>query len=57
MNYKGVSYIELIPILTAGIKEQKRIIESQDNTIKTLQNQLNDLNARLSVIEDRLLKQ
>jgi hypothetical protein len=57
VNYKGVSYIELIPILTAGIKEQKRIIESQDNTIKTLQNQLNDLNARLSVIEDRLLKQ
>jgi hypothetical protein len=56
VQYKGVDYIELIPILTAGIKEQQTIIENQNTTIQDLQNQVNDLNARLAVIEKLLKK-
>ncbi|MGD0709825.1 MAG: tail fiber domain-containing protein [Bacteroidales bacterium] len=46
INYKGVNYIGMIPVLTQAIKEQQVIIESQ-------QTEINDLKARLDKLENK----
>lgn len=58
VSYKSVNYIELIPVLIQGIKEQQLIIEnqeqklnSQDSTIENLQQQLNQLLIRVQQLE------
>ena len=56
VHYKGVSYIEIIPILTAGIKEQQAIIEKQGNTISAQQQQIDELTGRIAAIEKMLHK-
>ncbi|MDY2588347.1 tail fiber domain-containing protein [Winogradskyella aquimaris] len=53
IEYLGVNYIGLIPILTAGIKEQQEIIEQQNETIEAQQLLLQDLLRRVEALENR----
>lgn len=60
IEYLGVNYVGLIPILTAGIKEQQQLIEQQQQTINeqqqtlvTQQQMLQDLLARVETLENR----
>lgn len=53
IEYLGVNYIGLIPILTASIKEQQNIIDQQQQTINAQQQQLQDLLARVEALENR----
>jgi hypothetical protein len=46
VDYKGINYIGLIPVLTEAIKEQQQIIDSQ-------QDMINDLMSRVSKIEQQ----
>ncbi len=45
VKFKGVEYVQLIPILTAGIQEQQHIIESQNERIEALESRLRKLEA------------
>ncbi|MCE3294967.1 MAG: hypothetical protein K0R65_681 [Crocinitomicaceae bacterium] len=54
LKFKGVEYEELIPLLIAGMKEQQSEIEDKDSVIANQQSQLNDLNSRLSQLENCL---
>ncbi len=47
LEYKGVNYNSFIAILTKGIKEQQHVINTQDSVI-------NDLNTRLTTLENCL---
>lgn len=47
-QFKMVNYIQIIPILTQGIKEQQQIIESQNDKIKSLEKKLADLEAKVN---------
>jgi len=52
-EYLSVNYIGLIPVLTAGIKEQQNIIEQQQQTIEAQQALLQDLLRRVELLENR----
>ncbi len=63
INYKGVNYTGMIPVLTQAIKEQQAIIEKQAGTIESLktdndaQKKINEeLKARLDKLENLLTK-
>jgi len=60
IEYLGVNYVGLIPILTAGIQEQQQLIDQQQQaiaaqrqTITTQQQMLQDLLARVEALENR----
>jgi hypothetical protein len=53
IDYLGVNYIGLIPILTAGIKEQQEIIEQQQQQIRAQEVLLQDLLRRIEALENR----
>ena len=53
IEYLGVNYIGLIPVLTAGIKEQQNIIEQQQQTIDAQQQLLQELLNRVEALENR----
>jgi hypothetical protein len=50
INYKGVEYQELIPLLIAGMKEQQNLISSKDSIINNLNDRLTQLENCLSGI-------
>jgi hypothetical protein len=54
IQYKGIEYSELIPLLIAGVQEQQNEIEEKDSLITSQQTQIDDLNARLSQLESCL---
>ena len=54
VNFKTVDYTKLIPLLIAGHQEQANEIADKDATIDSLQAQVNDLNSRLSNLENCL---
>lgn len=43
VEYKGVNYIEMIPVLTKAMQEQQQIIETQQQLIEQLQQRLSAL--------------
>lgn len=43
VKFKSVEYVQLIPVLTAGIQEQQAIIESQNARIEKLEEQVQKL--------------
>ena len=45
IEYKGVNYTEMIPILTKGIQEQQEIIENQQTTNEAQQQTIQEQNA------------
>ncbi|MEZ5018454.1 MAG: tail fiber domain-containing protein [Flavipsychrobacter sp.] len=45
VEFKAVEYVQLIPILTAGIQEQQAIIKSQNERIETLEDRLRKIEA------------
>ncbi|NNE33515.1 MAG: hypothetical protein HKN40_14250 [Winogradskyella sp.] len=53
VDYMGVNYIGLIPVLTAGIKEQQSIIDRQQQTIHAQEQVLQNLLARVEALENR----
>lgn len=53
IEYLGVNYIGLIPILTAGIKEQQQIIQQQQQTIDAQEIMLQNLLSRVEALENR----
>ncbi|WP_411894865.1 tail fiber domain-containing protein [Winogradskyella sp. A2] len=53
IEYLGVNYIGLIPVLTAGIKEQQNIIEQLQQTIDAQQQLLQELLNRVEALENR----
>ncbi|MBL7911207.1 MAG: tail fiber domain-containing protein [Bacteroidia bacterium] len=46
-NYKGVKYVNLIPVLVAGIQEQQQQIEKQSESIINQQKQIEELKTLL----------
>jgi hypothetical protein len=50
INYKGLNYIALIPILMKGIQEQQAIIDSKDSIISNINDRLTRLEKCLSSI-------
>lgn len=45
VEYKGINYISLIPVLTQAIQEQQKIIEGQEERIDRLERELDELKA------------
>ncbi len=43
LDFIGLNYIEFIPLLTRGIQEQSKIIDSMKNNNAAMQNQINQL--------------
>lgn len=54
ISFKGVEYEELIPLLVAGHKEQSATIDSLQTANEDLQEQVTDLNDRLTQLENCL---
>jgi hypothetical protein len=54
VSYKAVNYIELIPILLQGIKEQQEIINTQSTQINDLNQELNSLKQRMNELLNRI---
>ena len=50
-GYLGISYIQLVPVLIAGMQEQQGIIEDQQLELSTLRSEINQLHR----LEDRLI--
>jgi hypothetical protein len=50
----GVRYSDLIPILIKSIQEQQKIIEDQNIKNKELEDQLNEINEKFTLIEQKL---
>ena len=48
VEYKGINYIGMIPVITEAIKEQQQIIETQKIMISNLEGQVNTLANELS---------
>ena len=53
-DYKVVSYVSLIPVLTKAIQEQQDIIDTQQESINNLENQIEILINRIENLEKRL---
>lgn len=53
VEYKGVAYLEIIPVLTAGIREQQQVIERQEALIAAQQKALEDLTRRIGILESK----
>jgi hypothetical protein len=49
--YKGINYVNLIPVLTKAIQEQQAIIDEQEQRIESLESQLLDIQRRLEKLE------
>ena len=47
VNYVGLDYMSLIPVLTGAIQEQQQIIEDQETRIQKLEAQLQEVMSRL----------
>lgn len=54
IEFKSIDYTKLIPLLIAGHKEQAAVIDSMSTVNDSLQAQLNDLNSRLTQLENCL---
>ncbi|MGV3611428.1 MAG: tail fiber domain-containing protein [Fluviicola sp.] len=54
VDFKTVDYTKLIPVLISGHKEQAAKIQAKDSIIDSLQNQVADLNDRLTQLENCL---
>jgi hypothetical protein len=54
INYKGVEYGELIPVLIGGIQEQQDMLTAQDSIINTQDSLITNLNDRLTSLENCL---
>lgn len=54
INFKTIDYTKLIPLLIAGHKEQNTVIDSLKTVNDSLQEQITDLNDRLSHLESCL---
>lgn len=50
LEYKGVNYIGLIPVLTKAIQEQQEEIETLIEEKEVLENRLNELEAKLNAL-------
>ena len=53
-EYLGISYINLIPILTKGIQEQQEQIENQNDKINDQQIELEEKDQQIANLTDRL---
>jgi len=51
-GYKGISSVELIPILVKAIQEQQKTIEQQQKTTDEQKDMINDLNERITKLEE-----
>jgi len=51
-GYKGISTVELIPILVKAIQEQQKTIEQQQKTTDEQKDMINDLNERITKLEE-----
>jgi hypothetical protein len=56
VQYKGVAYIEIIPILVAGIREQQEVIEKQQEMIGQQQRAIEELRKKMCQMEKILNK-
>jgi hypothetical protein len=56
LEFKGINYIGLIPILTAAIQEQQQLINAQKEEIDLLKNQNEQLFQKFEELESRLNK-
>ncbi len=54
IDYKTLNYEAIIPILVKGHKEQNEVIQSQDSVITAQQTEIDDLNDRLTQLENCL---
>lgn len=61
LDFLHVDYAKVVPILVEAVQEMSEIIENQsttiselENTVASQQNQINDLNARLTTLENCL---
>jgi len=54
VNFKGLEYQQLIPILVQAMQEQNMVIDSLTTTNDSLQSQITDLNNRLTNLENCL---
>ena len=52
IEYKGINYIGLTPILVKAIQEQQNIIEEQNEKIESLKKEINSINERLKKLEN-----
>jgi hypothetical protein len=52
IEYKGINYIGLTPILVKSIQEQQNIIEEQNEKIESLKKEINSINERLKKLEN-----
>jgi len=55
-DYLGVSYSELIPVLIGAIQEQQKIIDSQSNYIKQMDNEMDAMSVSLQSKVNELVK-
>jgi hypothetical protein len=46
LEYKGINYIGLIPVLTKAVQEQQQVIELLQKQITILQQQINEINQK-----------
>lgn len=54
IEYKGVNYIEMIPILTKGIQEQQEMIQNQQNANEALQQTIQEQNELIQRLQEAL---
>lgn len=48
VDYKGINYISLLPILIAGVQEQQAIIDTQKERIEALESDMTEMKALLA---------
>ena len=56
INYKGVNYIGMIPVLTQAIKEQQDMINNQKQEIDKLKSENEYVKLRLEKLEKLIMK-
>jgi len=54
IEYKGINYIGLTPILVKALQEQQIIIEQQSSILKDQEKTIDDLTVRIAKLEEIL---